>query len=111
MYSIIVMPAAEREMFEAATYIAEKLCNPIAAGRLLDAAYTAIESLGDMPKRRPLVDDIFLASQGLRLFLVRNYLLFYIVDDETNTVHILRFLYGGRNWMSILRLDPSENDG
>ena len=37
-----------------------------------------------------------------------NYLAFYTVDDATQTVHIVRFLYGKSNWITILKTDAAN---
>ena len=51
------------------------------------------------------MNDPFLSSLGIRLIPVQNYLAFYKVDSSTQTVHILRFLYGHSDWQAILRAD------
>ena len=33
---------------------------------------------------------------------------FYTVDDATQTVHIVRFLYGKSNWITILKTDAAN---
>ncbi len=106
---VITVPAIE-DMRQVAHYISHRLHNKIAAKNLMLDARKAIRSLSDIPKRHPLVNEMALAAQGLRLFTVRNYLLFYIVDDENSAVHIVRFLYGGRDWASILRIEPPDAD-
>ncbi len=50
-----------------------------------------------------LVDDPVLASWGIRFVIVNNYLAFYTIDEEKQTVIIVRFLYQKSNWTSILR--------
>ena len=43
---------------------------------------------------------------GIRLIPVQNYLACSIkIDSSTQTVHILRFLYGHSDWQAILRAD------
>ena len=37
-----------------------------------------------------------------------NYLAFYTVDDATQTVYIVRFLYGKSNWITILKTDAAN---
>lgn len=52
-------------------------------------------SLESMPERNPLYKEEPWHSQGVRFVPVKNYLLFYTVNSETNTVSIARILYGG----------------
>ena len=50
-----------------------------------------------------LVDDPVLASWGIRFLIVNNYLAFYTIDKEKQTVIVVRFLYQKSNWNVILR--------
>jgi len=110
MYQVIIAKSADRDMTEAAVYISAKLHNPTAADRLMDEAHKAIYSLDEMPHRHRLVDDEHLASLGMRSFVVRNHLVFYIVNEELNRVEIERFMYSGRNWAAILKGEEPEDD-
>jgi hypothetical protein len=45
----------------------------------------------------------FELSQGIRFVIINNYLAFYTIDEEKQTVIIVRFLYQKSNWTSMLR--------
>ena len=102
-YSIHITATAERDILRAADYIEFNLKNPTAADYLLDAATEQINSLSDMPEKYRLVDDPVLASWKIRFIIVNNYLAFYTIDEEKQTVIIVCFLYQKSNWTSILR--------
>ena len=106
-YKIHITKKAEADLESAADYIEFTLINPDAAIKLLDDANKAIQSLASAPKSRQLVDDPVLKAWGIRYVLVNNYMAFYIIDEPMKTVHIVRFLYGKRNWIQILK-SPSE---
>ena len=61
--------------------------------------------LAEFPHKFEVVSDKLLALWGIRFTIVMNYLAFYTVDDATQTVHIVRFLYGKSNWITILKTD------
>ncbi|MCR5324966.1 MAG: type II toxin-antitoxin system RelE/ParE family toxin [Lachnospiraceae bacterium] len=105
-YSIHITSKAECDLNEAADYIEFTLLNPDAADNLLNKAEEEINKLAFMPQKYKIVDDPVLAAWGIRLVIINNYLAFYVIDEESKTVHIVRFLYGKRNWISILRNDP-----
>ena len=90
-------------ILRAADYIEFTLKNPTAAEHLLDAATKQINSLSDMPEKYYLVDDPVLASWEIRFIIINNYLAFYTIDKEKQTVIVVRFLYQKSNWNSILR--------
>ena len=73
--------------------------------RMLANALASIDSLETFPGRFPVIDEPLLASHQLHFVPVQNYLLFYRIDSSTQTVHILRFLYGHSDWQAILRAD------
>ncbi|MCR5176342.1 MAG: type II toxin-antitoxin system RelE/ParE family toxin [Anaerovibrio sp.] len=58
-----------------------------------------------MPAKFTVVDEPVMRVWRIRIFSVDNYLVFYRIDDETHTAHIVRFLYGKRNWKSVLRMN------
>ena len=58
-----------------------------------------------MPERYAVVDDEILSRGGFRFIQIKNYLLFYIVRKDIQTVVIQRFLYARRDWMSILKIN------
>ena len=102
-YQLSITSTAERDIMRAVDYIEFTLKNPDAADHLLDAATRQINSLADLPQRFCLVADPVLASWGIRFVIINHYLAFYIIDEENQTVIVVRFLYQKSNWTSILR--------
>ena len=102
-YQVHITFTAEHDIMRAADYIEFTLKNPTAADNLLDVSTEQIGSLSDLPQKFRLVDDSVLASWGIRFVIVNNYLAFYTIDEEKQTVIIVRFLYQKSNWTSILR--------
>jgi len=103
IYKIRITTPAQTEMRETYFYIAEQLCNPTAAERLISQIVDAIQSLSERPGRYPLVSDQYLASKGYRKIVVRNHLVFFIVREKEQTVSVMRVLYGRRDWMNLLK--------
>ena len=102
-YQVHITSTAEHDIMRAADYIEFTLRNRIASDNLLDVATEQIGSLADLPQKFRLVDDPLLASLGIRFVIINNYLAFYTIDEEKQTVIIVRFLYQKSNWTSILR--------
>ena len=78
------------------SYIAEELLVPDTAAGQVQRIMKEIRSLEEMPMRYRLYDDEPWHGLGLRFFPVDNYLVFYLPDDNTNAVRIVRIMYGGR---------------
>lgn len=106
MYRIEITEPAERDLSKAADYIAHELRNPQAAVDLLDLAEKTLNGLTELPNRHALVGLEGLAEQGIRWIPVGNYLAFYAVRETEEKVSILRFLYGRRDWMNLIK--PKE---
>ena len=102
-YSIYITAAAEQDMANASDYIEFVLKNPKAADDLLDEAEEKINALLSFPAKFPLVEDPLLASWGIRLTRVRNYIVFYVISEEDNKVIVVRFMYEKSNCISILK--------
>ena len=103
MYDLHITSAAENDLNEAADYIEYVLVIPAAADRLLDAATERISTLAQLAERYALVDDPVLKAWGIRFIQVNNYLAFYVISEEESRVYIVRFLYGKRDWIGILK--------
>ncbi len=102
-YEIHITKAAEKDLKNAADYIELVLYNPQAADHLLDEVEKKAFSLSQFPQQFPLVDDPVLKACGVRFVAVNNYLIFYTISEPEKRVNIIRFLYGKRNWISILK--------
>jgi plasmid stabilization system protein ParE len=102
-YGIHITRAAERDLNSAVDYIEFVLFNPQAADALLDEAEMKIGELSIFPERFSLVDDPVLKAWGIRFTLMKNYIAFYVVSEENRTVYVVRFLYGKRDWITILK--------
>lgn len=106
-YNLHITKTAERDLTSAADYIEFTLKNPSASDNLLDLAEEKITNIINYPMSRPVVDDPILSAWGIRYIIVDKYLAFYIIYE--NTIYIIRFLYGKRDWISILRQGFSIN--
>ena len=102
-YQVRITSTAEHDIMRAADYIEFTLKNPDAADKLLNVAAAQISSLADLPQKFRPVDDPVLAIWNIRFVIINQYLAFYTIDEEKQTVIVVRFLYQKSNWTSILR--------
>jgi len=100
-YHLHITSVAERDISQAADYIEFVLKNPKAADDLLEETNQKINALLPFPQEHPIVEDKLLAAWCVRFTQVKNYLAFYVVDE--NRVTVIRFLYAKSNWISILK--------
>ena len=102
-YHLHITSTAKHDIMRAVDYIEFVLKNPLAADNLLDAVTKQIGTLSDFPQKFRIVDDPVLASWEIRFIIINNYLAFYTINEEKQTVIVVRFLYKKSNWYSILR--------
>lgn len=102
-YEVHITRAAENDLNEAADYIEFVLLNPQAADDLLNTVEETLPTLAQYAQRYALVDEPVLRAWGIRFVQIKNYLAFYTISEEEQKVYIVRFLYGKRNWISILK--------
>ena len=83
-----------RDIYE---YIAYELLVPETATGQTERIMKAIRSLEQIPMRHRLYEEEPWHSQGLRVLPVDNYLVFYLPDEISATVSIIRIMYGGKD--------------
>lgn len=110
-YTVIITPGSKQDIDEIIHYIAGTLGARQAAISLLEEFSNAISSLSHMPKRIKLVDDEHWKAAGLRQMRVRNYYVYFVVDDVTVSVKVLAVIYIGRDQSIHLeyKIDPRPN--
>lgn len=97
LYRVEFLPAALRDVVEIAEYISQELCNPSVAEKLVDKMITAAEGLSVFPYSHPLHRTARPLKHEYRKLLVKNYILFYWMDEYKKTVTIARVIYGRRD--------------
>ena len=103
MYTLDVTNIAEEDILDTISYIANVLKAPAAANNLLDEIERHEEILENTPNIYPFVPDEYLAQRGLKFTRIKNYLLFYTVNEDERIVTVIRFLYARRDWKNILK--------
>ena len=109
-YTVHLTQRVQRDIESAADYIEFTLLNAKDADELITAAEETLAGLSDMPQRHMIVSDEVLAAWGIRFIQVKKYLAFYIIDEKEHIVHVVRFLYGKRNWRAVLRQDAETGE-
>ena len=74
--------------------------NPTAATRMVEYIAKRIRGLKQFPEMGALLSSIVDIDSNYRYLVCKNYLVFYRIDG--NDIYIVRVLYGGRDYISIL---------
>ena len=103
MYRLSFSKLYDKDIESSYNYILNNLEAPMAADNLIIEVIKKLNKIKENPNIRPLVQDKYLASLGYRLINVKNYMVFYIIDDDDKHIKVVRFLYNKRNWINILK--------
>ena len=95
-YDVIIWSAAKASMNDIADYIMTVLKAPEAADDTVLTIRKAIRDLNFMPQRYAILPEDFLEKEGIRRMQVRNYFVYFNVDEDNKRVNILDVLYVGR---------------
>ncbi|MEI6167086.1 MAG: type II toxin-antitoxin system RelE/ParE family toxin [bacterium] len=102
MYKLLITRSAEQDLDGIVDYIAVKLMNPSAASALLDIIGECYGSLKSTPRMFSECGDTYLKNKRYRKALIDNYLLIFRIDENSNTVYVLRFFYGAQDYIKQL---------
>ena len=97
-YKVKIYPAAQSDLRDIVDYL--NTLSPDAAIRYYDLIIEKAGSLATMPERCPLAKDTQLRLRGYRTLLVKNYIVFYVINGKT--VEIRRVLYARRQFEGLL---------
>ncbi|MDO4322453.1 MAG: type II toxin-antitoxin system RelE/ParE family toxin [Lachnospiraceae bacterium] len=105
-YEVKLTPQAMEQIQETVSYISHVLLEPEIARRWADLLQQEISSLNSMPARFPLTEEEPWHTYGIRKMTVKNFLVYYLIDEEKKAVTVTAVIYGRRDQLAAL-LDMS----
>lgn len=97
IYTVKVTSQAERQIQEIISYIKNDLKSPGAALHLLDALENSFASLVHFPQRMALISEEPWHTNEIRRLPVKNFLVYFWIDENNMIVHITALIYGKRD--------------
>ena len=102
-YEIEISGQAEQDLRGIFEYIAFDLQAPENAAGQLKRLEESILSLAEMPQRYREYDREPWKSRGLHVLPIDNFIIYYIPDEKSSVVSVIRVMYGGRDTDKQLR--------
>lgn len=96
-YTVKLTRQAEEQLREIVDYIRFTLQAPNTASKMLDALAEEIYSLDQFPYRAPLTEEEPWHSQGVHRISVKNFLVYFWVDEAQKNVQVTGIIYGRRD--------------
>ena len=93
-YKVTLTPQAIDQIHEIINYISHTLQEPEIAKHWVAFLYKEISGLNFMPSRYPLTDEEPWRTNGIRKMPVKNFLVYYLIDEESKTVSVTAVIYG-----------------
>lgn len=104
-YSVIYSSKAKDDLIEIYSYIAFDLQVPDIAEGQVNRIRKTIRSLDFMPSRYITVECEPWKSMRMHQVPVDNFVVYYVVNDDSRTVTVIRIFYGGRDIEDIINTD------
>ena len=102
-YNYVLTESAEADIDEAFDYIAGELVNPDAASAFADELEEKLEEICKTPKAGRPVHNPYLKRDDIRRVLVKNYIAYYLINEEAAKIVVLRVVYNRRDQDKLLK--------
>jgi len=102
MYQLEYLPIAMQDMVEISRYISQELCNPSAAEKFANEMIDAAEGLTVFPYSMPVHFTPRPLKHEYRRLVVKNYVMFYWVNEKDRRVVMARVMYARRDFDTLL---------
>ena len=108
-YEVKLTAQAIEQVQEIVRYISHILLVPETARKWADTLQPEIAKLDFMPTRYPLTEEEPWHKKGIRKMSFKNFLVYYLIDEEKDAVWVTAVVYGRRDQIVAL-VDMSLND-
>lgn len=96
-YTVKITKQAQGHIREIIRYIRFTLQAPVSAMKMLDTLEQEIASLDHFPNRVPLTEEEPWHSQGIHKLTVKNYLVYFWIDEDAKKVQVIGVVYGRKD--------------
>ena len=107
-YTVRITRQAREHLRGIKKHIAEELLAPEAAKNTIAAIKKEIKSLDKMPERIKLTEEEPWRSEGIHRMRVKNYYVYFWIDDENSKVQVTSVIYVARDQAAQLLLTQME---
>ena len=101
-YEVLLSIKAKEDLKNIAFYIKNNLKEPAIASKYTKMIKNEIKTLSYFPQRNAIINEDTIVDLRIRKTTIKNYIIFYRINDENNIVSIERILYSASNWINEL---------
>lgn len=93
MYKIELLPIAKNDIDNIIYYISHNLNNTTASKKLRDLFINSFDHIVEFPYGTSVYQSIGILKNEYRSYKVKNFLMFYMINEEDKIITIVRVLY------------------
>lgn len=102
-YTVVITDTAKQDLREIAIWITEQSKNIEVAKRFVNELRERCKKLSEFPLTGSFPRDYVLKSAGFRFVTHKEYLVFYLIDEENKTVNVMAIFNAKKDYMHVLR--------
>lgn len=101
-YNIQFSKDARNDLLDIYSYIKYNLKEPNIAKKTIQKIKEEIYKLKYSPTMYLIIQDSVIKRQEIRKIKVKNYFVFYKVNEDNKNIEVVRIMYARRNWEKLL---------
>ncbi len=102
-YRVEISEVAEQDLENIISYLRYNLAGDIIADKYKILFKQELKELQNVAGNMPILDEKLTGHKGVRKISVRNYIIFYIVDEENSKAFVLRIGHAFMDWEKYLK--------
>lgn len=102
MYKLEILPIAKKDIDDIIYYIYKHFKNPIAAQKLSQEFISGANTILEFPYGTPIYNQLNKLNYEYRSKKIKNFLMFYTINENEKIITIVRVLYNKMNVNQIL---------
>lgn len=102
-YTVVMTDTAKQDLREITIWIAEQTKDIEVAKRFVNELRERCKKLDEFPSTGSFPRDHILKSAGFRFVTHKEYLVFYIIDEENKTVNVMAIFNAKKDYMRVLK--------
>ena len=102
-YIVETTETSEQDLVNIISYLRYNLAGDIVADRYINLFSQALKKLEDIAGSMPILDKKLIKYEDIRRINVKNYTIFYKVEEEKSKVLVLRIGHAFMDWEKYLK--------
>ena len=102
-YIVEISETAEQDLENIISYLKYSLAGDIIADKYKLLFKQELKNLENIAESMPILDENLTGHKNIRKVNVRNYIIFYIVDEENSKALVLRIGHAFMDWEKYLK--------